>query len=146
MRNGLSLIKEFEGCKLKAYPDPGTGGKPWTIGYGRTTNVKRGDTCTQEQAEAWVEAEYDGFEAGILKLLEGKPTNANQLGALVSFAYNLGLGNLAKSTLLKKHLAGDFTGASNQFKVWNKAAGKVMAGLIRRRLCEASLYITAPIA
>jgi lysozyme len=142
MRNGLSLIKSFEGCKLKSYPDPATGGKPWTIGYGRTTNVKPGDTCTQDQADDWVEAEYDGFEAGVVKLLGRAPTNANQLGALVSFAYNLGLGNLASSTLLKKHIKGDYVGAKAEFQRWNKAAGKVMAGLTRRRLAEAALYAT----
>lgn len=141
MRNGLPLIKQFEGCKLKAYPDPGTGGAPWTIGWGRTTNVKKGDTCTQAQADAWLVAEYDGFEAGVIDLTHGKGT-PNMIGALTCFAYNVGLANLKSSTLLRKHIAGDFRGAALEFSRWNKANGAVMKGLTTRRAAEASLYLS----
>lgn len=87
-RAGLALIKTYEGCKLTAYLCPA--GK-WTIGYGRTTNVKKGDTCSQAQADAWLLEEYDAFESKVRALVKVALT-ANQLGALVSFAYNVGVG------------------------------------------------------
>jgi lysozyme len=136
-RAGLSLIKQFEGCKLKAYLCPA--GVP-TIGYGRTKGVKLGDTCSQAQADAWLTQEYDEFEAGVRKLVAVALT-ANQLGALVSFAYNIGLGALRTSTLLRKLNAGDYKGAALEFGRWNKAAGRVLAGLSRRRAAEAALFV-----
>lgn len=71
MRNGLPIVKEFEGCKLQAYPDPATGGAPWTIAWGRTKGVKKGDTCTQAQADAWLNEEYDEFRSAVIKALGG---------------------------------------------------------------------------
>jgi lysozyme len=137
MRNGLSMIKKYEGCKLHAYADVvGV----WTIGYGHTKGVKPGQTITQEQADTWLMEEYDQFEAGVKKLLH-VPVNENQLGALVCFAYNVGLGNLSSSTLLKKINAGDFKGADSEFAKWNKAGGKPYAGLTARRLDEAMLFL-----
>ncbi|ATI54185.1 hypothetical protein WR25_15776 [Diploscapter pachys] len=141
MRNGLPIVKEFEGCKLQAYPDPATGGAPWTIAWGRTKGVKKGDTCTQAQADAWLNEEYDEFESAVIKALGGARTTDNQLGAMVCFAYNCGVANLKSSTLLRKHKAGDYAGAAKEFARWNKAAGKVMAGLTRRRAAEAALYL-----
>jgi lysozyme len=144
-RAGLGLVKTSEGCKLTAYLCPAN---VWTIGYGRTTNVKRGDTCTQAQADAWLVAEYDQFEAGVLKLVgkrEHTGLSDNALGALVSFAYNVGLANLASSTLLKRVKAGDMAGAAAQFASWNKArvngALKPLAGLTTRRANEAALFL-----
>lgn len=136
-RAGLSFIKQFEGCELKAYLCPA--GVP-TIGYGRTKGVKLGDTCSQAQADAWLTQEYDEFEAGVRKLVTVALT-ANQLGALVSFAYNIGLGALRTSTLLRVLNAGDYSGAASQFSRWNKAAGRVLAGLSRRRAAEAALFV-----
>ena len=133
---GLSLIKKFEGCTLKAYRCPAG---VWTIGYGRTTNVKAGDTCTQAQADAWLLEEYQAFRAKVLKLVK-VPLTANQLGALVSFTYNVGVGALANSTLLKLLNAGDYKGAVAQFARWNKAGGRVLNGLTRRRAAEALLF------
>jgi lysozyme len=98
-----------------------------------------GQVCTQAQADAWLEEEYDKFEAGVLKLVKGKAT-PNQLGALVSFAYNLGLGAFGSSTLLKKHLAGKYGEAKLEFARWNKEGTRVLAGLTRRRAAEAKLY------
>jgi lysozyme len=138
-RAGLGLVKDFEGFREQAYPDPATGGVPWTIGYGFTKGVKRGDTITRAAADARLQKEYDEFEAGVRKLVK-VPLTANQLGALTCFAFNLGLGNLASSTLLKRVNAGDFVGAAAQFGRWNKAAGRVMAGLTRRRAAEAALF------
>lgn len=135
-RNGLALIKEFEGCELSAYLCPA---KKWTIGWGRTTNVKAGDKCTQQQADAWLNEEYDAFEAKVRKLLK-VPVTANQLGALVSFAYNVGVGAFSGSTLVKLLNAGDYAGAAGQFARWNKAGGRVLAGLTRRRAAEAALF------
>lgn len=135
-RAGLGLVKSFEGCELKAYLCPAG---IWTIGYGRTTNVKRGDTCTQAQADAWLVQEYDAVEKKVKALVKVSLT-ANQLGALVSFAYNVGTGALGSSTLLRLLNAGDYAGAADQFARWNKAAGRVLAGLSRRREAEAALF------
>ncbi|MEG3162984.1 lysozyme [Sphingomonas sp. PB2P19] len=139
-RAGLGLVKISEGCRLTAYLDPASGGAPWTIGYGRTTGVKPGQTCTQAQADAWIVEEYDGYEADVRKLVK-VPITANMLGALTSFAYNLGVGALKGSTLLKKLNAGDYAGAAAQFARWNMAAGKAMAGLTKRRAAEAALFL-----
>lgn len=146
----LDLIKEFEGWRANAYPDPATGGEPWTIGYGHTTTagppkVHQGLTITKEQGEAILKADLIAVENTVLKAVK-VPLTPNQFGALVSFTYNVGGGNLRKSTLLKKVNLGDFTGAGNEFAKWNKAAGKVMAGLTRRRQAEALLFRRADTA
>ena len=143
-----SLIKEFEGCARKqpdgtfaAYPDPGTGGDPWTIGWGSTgPDIKKGVVWSQQQCDERFTEHLDSFAQGVSKLLGDTPTSQSQFDALVSFAYNVGLANLASSTLLKKHKAGDHAGAAAEFAKWNKAAGKVLPGLIRRRAAEAALY------
>lgn len=135
---GKAKIKSHEGLRLKAYPDPATGGEPWTIGYGHTGGVKPGDVITQEQADRFLASDLLRFERAVSKL--APVTTQGQFDALVSFAYNLGEGNLASSTLLKKHNAGDYVGAAMEFGRWNKANGKVMAGLSRRREEEAEMY------
>lgn len=135
-RAGLGLVKTFEGCKLTAYLCPAG---VWTIGWGRTTNVKRGDTCTQAQADAWLEQEYDAFERKVRSLVK-VPLTANQMGALVSFAYNVGMGALGSSTLLRLLNAGQYDAAAKHFARWNKAGGRVLAGLTRRRAAEAALF------
>ena len=136
-RAGLGLIQTFEGCKLSAYLCPA--GVP-TIGYGRTTGVKLGQTITQAQADAWLLEEYDGFERKVRALVK-VPLTANQLGALVSFAYNVGTGALGSSTLLRLLNKGDYAGAALQFARWNKAGGRVLNGLTRRRKAEADLFV-----
>jgi len=139
MRTGLLIIKQFEGCKLKAYLCPAN---VWTIGWGRTTNVKRGDTCTQAQADAWLDDEYDAFERGVLNLLDDQTTTPNMLGAMVSLAYNIGLGAFGKSSVLRNHLARRYTSAAASFEMWNKGGSKVLPGLVRRRAAEAVLYLS----
>jgi lysozyme len=146
------LIEEFEGYAKRlpdggcqAYPDPATGGKPWTIGIGSTTNesgqpIAPGTIWTRERALARFKAQLAEFGEGVDKLLAGKPVTAAQKAALTSLAYNIGLGALSRSTVLKRHLAGDYAGAADAFAMWNRAAGKVMAGLTRRRAAEAQLY------
>ena len=144
----VKLIQEFEGCAKRqpdgsfvAYPDPGSGGDPWTIGWGTTgPDVRKGVVWTQQQCDDRFAAHLDEFADKVSNILGDTPTRQNQFDAMVSFAYNLGPGNLLASTLLKKHKAGDFAGAAAEFARWNKAAGKVMAGLTRRRAAEAKLY------
>jgi lysozyme len=101
-------------------------------------DVRKGQTITREQSQALLSADLARFE-GAMNKLGGKMTQS-QFDALVSFAFNLGIGALAKSTLLKKHLAGDYAGAAKEFARWNKAGGKVLAGLVKRRAAEAALY------
>ncbi len=137
--DGRALIKSFEGERLTAYADPATGGDPWTIGVGHTgPEVKRGLKITSAQSDAYLAADLARFEKAVNRLAPN--TTQNQFDALVSFAFNVGERNLETSTLRRLHNAGDYAGAQAQFARWNKAAGKVMAGLTRRRAAEAALY------
>lgn len=143
----LALIKQFEGLRLTAYPDPGTGGAPWTIGYGSTRDekglpVKPGTSWPLERAEARLASDVEKFAAKVVTALGGAPTTQHQFDALVSFAYNVGIANLSESTLLKKHKARDYSSAAAQFANWNKAGKPLrpMPGLTRRRAAEAALY------
>jgi lysozyme len=148
--NCLDLIKEFEGCAkphpgggFGAYPDPASGGDPWTIGWGTTgVDVKQGMVWTQDECDTRLASDVARFAAKVSSTLAGATTNQNQFDALVCFSYNVGIGNLQSSTLLKLHKAGDYPGAKAQFVRWNKAGGKVMNGLTRRREAEAALYGT----
>ncbi len=144
-RKGIDLIHSFEGLRLDAYPDPGTGGAPWTIGWGATTDlqgkpIKPGTKWTREQADERFAVHLAKFEADVNRILNGASTTQGQFDSLVSFAYNLGPSALEGSTLMRLHKAGKFEEAAEQFKRWNRAAGRVMAGLTRRRLAEAKLY------
>lgn len=139
---GIALIKSAEGLRLKAYPDPGTGGLPWTIGYGSTLGVTRTMVITAEQAEQMLAVDLARFERAVERLVE-VPINQGQFDALVSFAYNVGEGNFAKSTLLRKLNAGDNQGAAEQFGRWVNAAGKVLQGLVKRRAAERALFLGA---
>lgn len=137
-KNGLDLIKAFEGCKLKAYQDiVGV----WTIGYGHTgADVTPSLVWTQEQADEELEKDLVRFEKGVLALIK-RTLTPNQFAAVVSFAFNLGLGNLGKSTLLRCIAKGNMSDASCEFVKWNKAGGKVVGGLTRRRLAEKALFL-----
>ncbi len=146
---GVALIKRFEGCarmrpdgKIEAYPDPGTGGAPWTIGWGATRMdgrpVKKGDVITQEKADEVLAVDIARHAAEVDKLLGSSPTSPEQFDALVSFHFNTGA--LGRSTLLAKHLAGDFAGAATEFGRWIYAGGGVLQGLVNRRVEEAQLY------
>ncbi|HFN6537540.1 TPA: lysozyme [Citrobacter freundii] len=143
---GIRLIKQFEGCRLTAYPDPGTGGYPWTIGYGWThpvdgKPVKRGMTIDQATADRLLKTGLVGYENDVLKVAKVKLTQG-QFDALVSFAYNVGSRALSTSTLLKKLNDGDIKGAADEFLRWNKASGKVLNGLTRRREAERALFLS----
>ena len=140
-KNCYDLIKEFEGCKLEAYPDPASGGEPWTIGVGSTTGVHKGMVITQEQADEYLVNDVAYSAKAVNQMVSGKITQ-NQFDALVSFAFNLGTGNLRNSTLLKKLNKDDFENAANEFLKWDMASGHQMAGLTRRRKAERALFLT----
>lgn len=138
---GIDLIKHFEGCKLAAYPDPGSGGDPWTIGYGATgPDIKKGLIWTQKQAEDRLVSDLEATANKVTKLLKATiPDNA--FSALVSFAYNVGVHNLANSSLLHLINAGNRGWAAHEFDKWCHAAGKTMPGLVARRAAERELFI-----
>ena len=129
-----------EGCKLHAYPDPATGAEPWTIGVGRAHGVKHGDTCTRDEAMEWLREDAVTAEKCINNSVRVAITQ-NQFDALVSFVFNVGCGNFRNSTLLKLLNDGEDIKAAEQFAVWNKAAGHVMAGLTTRRLAEKEQFL-----
>ena len=139
---GIETMHHFEGCKLTAYQCPA---KVWTIGWGNTfypdkTPVKQGDVITQEQANALFETVMNNFALGVKKCLT-KEVNENQFSALVCFAYNVGIGSLQKSTLLKKiNINPNDQTIAGEFAKWTKAGGKVLLGLVRRRKAESDLY------
>lgn len=135
---GIDLIKQFEGVRLKAYPDPATGAEPWTIGIGHTGGVRPGDVITEARAEQLLRQDLGRFEMAVRKLCP--VTTQPQFDALVSLAFNIGEGNLKDSTLRRLHNEGNYAAAAGQFERWNRANGKVMAGLTRRRAAEAALY------
>lgn len=149
---GIALIKRFEGCArlrsdglVEAYPDPGTGGAPWTIGWGATGRDSLGGgmigpgTCwTQAQCDARLEQDLTRFAAEVAAAIGTAPTTQAQFDALVSFHYNTGA--IARATLTQRHIAGDHQEAAREFARWNRAGGRVLKGLVRRRAAEAELY------
>jgi lysozyme len=143
-QNCIDLIKEFEGCRLNAYYDPGTGNLPITIGYGSTykrdgTRFKITDTIDHFMAEELLKWEVDNKATIIAKLLP--QLNQNQFDALIDFAYNVGVGNLQNSTLLKiVKIDRNNPAIRDEFLKWNKSSGRVLSGLTRRRLAEWELY------
>jgi lysozyme len=140
---GIELIKKFEGLSLKPYLCPA---RIPTIGYGNTfyedgTKVTMSDKLiTAERATAMLKVVVSQFAVGVAKLITFKGVSQHQFDALVSFAYNVGLGNLKSSTLLKRVNKNEMELASMEFKKWDKAGGKVLAGLTKRREAEAMLF------
>ena len=134
-QNGIDLIKHFEGCELKAYKCPAG---VWTIGYGHIKGVQEGDVITEQQADEMLVEELYEYE-NYINTLVNVPLNQSQYDALVSWVYNLGSSNLQASTLLKVLNAGDYDNVPEQIMRWNKAGGKVLEGLTRRRQAEADL-------
>ncbi len=142
---GLNIIKKWEGLRLIAYPDPATGGEPYTIGYGHTyragpPKVTPGMRISNAEASAILKADLGVFESGVYKLLKRPPTQA-QFDAMVSLAFNIGIGNFSKSTVLRKFNEGDFAGAAEAFMLFVKANGKTMQGLVNRRAEERELFL-----
>jgi lysozyme len=137
-KTAFDLIKLFEGFEPKAYLCPA---KVWTIGYGKTEGVREGDTITLDQANADLIAEVNlKFAPDVSKVLK-VPVTQGMFDALVSFAYNLGIGNLSNSTLLRKINDSDYVGASLEFDRWVYAGNKVLPGLVRRRTAEKELFV-----
>jgi lysozyme len=136
--NGLSLLKQFEGVRLKSYQDSvGV----WTIGYGRTgQTIVPGQAISLKQADQFLVQDLGRVEMVINKLVTVK-LNQNQFDALVCFSFNVGTGALASSTLLRLLNSGDYAGAAEQFLRWDKAGGEVLAGLSKRRAAERALFL-----
>lgn len=136
-QRGIDLIKEFEGFVGHAYQDPvGI----WTIGYGFIKGVSAGDTISKEQAETRLKIELRVYETAVMEATDGNASQ-NEFDALVCFAFNVGVAGMKKSSVIKAHNRGDKIAASRAFGLWNKAGGKVFAGLTRRRRAEANLYL-----
>lgn len=136
---GLALIKSFEGLRLDSYRCPAGIA---TIGYGHTgPDVRIPMTITEERAEELLSGDLRRFRIGVDVMLEGIPTTDDQFSAMVSLAYNIGLGAFATSTLLKRHKGKNYTGAANAFLMWVKAGGRTLPGLVRRREAERKLYL-----
>lgn len=151
---GLDIIKEFEGyekalpngdCKAyRCYVAPGVHDGKWTIGWGCTEGITESTVWTRAQAEDGLRREIGRFEDAVTRLCRFIP-NQNQFDALVSFAYNVGEGGLAQSSVLRLANSGDFHGAANAFALWNKSQGYVVSGLVRRRALEAALFASTDV-
>lgn len=143
-KNGIELIKKHEGLRLKAYLCPA---KVWTIGYGATfyengDKVKEGERISMERAEQLLTFHVGLFAKQVEKAIK-VPINQNQFDALVSFAFNVGMGAFRGSTLLKMiNVAPNVSGIREQFLRWNKGGGKVLVGLTKRREQESKLYFS----
>lgn len=143
---GIALIKQFEGCArcrpdgmVEAYPDPGTGGAPWTIGWGSTgADITAETIWTQAQCDSRLERDLARFAAAVARALGPAPTSAAQFDALVSFHYNTGA--IARASLTRLHKTGNFAAAAAEFGKWVNAGGRRLGGLVRRRAAEAALY------
>jgi GH24 family phage-related lysozyme (muramidase) len=143
---GISLIKLFEGCAriredglVEAYPDPGTGGDPWTIGWGATgSDIGPGTVWSQAECDSRLEADLARFASEVDRALGEASTSQAQFDALVSFHYNTGA--IGRATLTRRHIEGDFAAARREFARWTRAGGRVLKGLERRRAAEARLY------
>ena len=136
--HGLELIKDFEGLRLEAYL---CSAKVWTIGYGHTKDVKKGDTCTLEEAEAFLVADVKWVLTAVERTVK-VPLTPGQRAAVNSFIFNCGATAFRTSTLLRKLNAGDYKGAADEFPRWNKAGGKVIKGLVRRRASERKVFLS----
>jgi GH24 family phage-related lysozyme (muramidase) len=141
-----NIVKEFEGLELNAYPDPGTGGDPWTIGWGHTgPEVMKGLRISQDKAEAWLASDLKVAADGMFRLLPmASKWKPHQQAALISFVFNCGAGALEESTLRKRLLAGEDPAAvvRSELPRWNKGGGGVLEGLTRRRAAEVALFLS----
>jgi len=138
-KEAVDLIKRFEGLRLRAYKCPAD---VWTIGYGSTLGVQDGMIISAHEAGEFLERDLKRFEGGVTRLC-GAVAQPNQFGALVSFAFNLGLGALQRSTLRQKVLRGDHSDVPAEFMKWTRGGGRILPGLVKRRAAEAELYASA---
>lgn len=169
-RRGIAAIQQFEAYRMYAYPDPASplaratagkpwgmmparnilrslplsaqtlSGRPWTCGYGATHGVTADTTMTREQADAALAAHLLQYEAAVRRACTLPPTQP-QFDAMVSLCYNIGPAGFARSTVVKAHNRGDTQAAARAFSLWNKAGGRVLPGLTRRRALEAAMYL-----
>ena len=134
---GISLIKQFEGCELTSYLCPAN---IWTIGWGHSgTDVVKGMTITQATADILLRQDLGKFEDAVTKY--AGPAYQNQFDAMVSLCYNIGPGNFRGSSVARLHKNGQYTAAATAFLLWNKAGGKILQGLVKRRKAERNLYL-----
>ena len=139
----LAILRGAEHCRLAAYPDPGSGGAPWTIGWGATgPGIHPGLVWTQADADARLAQDLAHLCAQMRQACGAAATTANQFGALCSLAYNIGFVNFLGSSVLRFHHAGEHHDAAAAFAAWDKGGGRVLPGLVRRRAAEAALYLT----
>jgi len=137
---GIDLIKKYEGCRLQAYPDPATGGDPWTIGYGCTgSDIRPGLVWTQDQANQELLKRLNILVSELNNLITDTLTD-NQFNAVISLVYNIGIGAFEKSTLLKLINLGSYAKANAEFVKWDKARGTENRGLLARRQAEQRLF------
>ena len=143
-KEGIALIKKFEGCELTAYK---CAAGVWTIGYGHTKDVKENDVITKEEADVLLEKELEEYTSYVNNAVT-QPLNQNQIDSMVSWTYNLGPSNLKSSTALKLLNLAEYEGVPAQLKRWNKATvngeRKVLDGLVRRREAEALMFEGKP--
>jgi lysozyme len=140
----IKMIKHHEGVRLKPYKDPiglWTVGVGHLIGDGKTLPIEWFRTFTMDEVDELLKKDLMRFERGVLRLCPNNLTQS-RFDALVSFAFNVGLGNLQASTLRQKHNRGDIVGAAKEFLRWNKAGGKIFRGLTIRRQDESNLYLS----
>jgi len=142
---GVKLIMTFEGFRAEAYKDPvGV----WTIGFGHTSAagepaVAGGLKVTREEAEIILKRDVENFATGVAAKVTAALDDA-QFSALVSFAYNVGLANFAKSSVLAAVNKGDLAAVPRRLQMWTKAGGRVLPGLVKRRAAEAALFVSGP--
>ena len=153
----IAMIKHHEGVRYKPYKCPA---KLWTVGVGHVLYPEQGKlpidqrdkfalkiedfrVFSKDEVDSILKKDLQRFVAGVLRYCPDH-LNDNRLGALVSFAFNVGLGMLQRSTLRQKHNRGDFEGAAEEFLKWTKAAGRVLPGLVKRRNDERALYLSTP--
>lgn len=136
-QKGISTLIEFEGFRAEAYLCPAGVA---TVGFGFTKNVRLGDKMTRSEAAERLKRELVEYEQGVL-LACTNPPNENEFSAMVCFAFNVGVAGFKKSSVLKAHNRGDKQAAARAFGLWNKAGGKTLPGLTRRRMAEAALYL-----
>lgn len=139
MVNAATFIKQWESCRLTAYQDVAG---IWTVGWGQTGyNIYQGVTVTQQQADQWLSDNINEIEQEVLNLVTVS-LNQNQLSALDSFVYNVGIEAFTDSTMLKLLNLDDFANAADQFLIWDHGGGKVITGLENRRIAEKALFLT----
>lgn len=138
-QRGLDALKRHEGLRLHAYPDPATGGEPWTIGYGRAHGIKQGQQISAETAEQYLREDLQWVEDAIRETVTA-PLTQGQYDAICSLIYNIGEGAWRGSTMLRRLNERQYMQAAAEFIRWNKANGKVLPGLTNRRVLEQKMF------